>query len=92
MRRRSIDTDFSGPAYEDVDTATLMLSPELLRALRSLAPKQRSSRLPYVFAAALLTIAGVLGSSRPAREFLAGALAPAREDIRVLEDQITILQ
>ena len=73
-RRRPVNRDFSDPSYEDVDTKTLKLSPELLHALRDLAPKQRSSRLPHAFAAALLTVAAVVGSSRPVREFVVARL------------------
>lgn len=73
-RRSPVNTDFSDPSYDDVDTTTLMLSPELLRALQNLAPKQRPSRLPYVFVAALLIVAAVVGVSRPAREFVVARL------------------
>ena len=51
-----------------------MLPPELLHALRSIAPKRRSSRLPYVFAAALLTVAAAMSASRPARQFVVDRL------------------
>jgi len=69
-RPRAANTYFNDPSYDQVDTATLTLPPELLHALRSLAPKKRHPKLPYVFASALLTVAIVTLCSRPMQEFL----------------------
>jgi hypothetical protein len=44
------------------------LTPELLDAIRAIAPKPRHPKLPYVVVLALLTVGGALGRDRAVRE------------------------
>lgn len=62
------------PADGAVAKGVPTISPELLGALRSIAPKTRHPKLPYVFVLALLTVVAAIGRSAPMREFLASEL------------------
>jgi hypothetical protein len=71
-------------AEDDVDTGVVALSPALLAAIRSIAPRRRPSRLPGVFVLALIAVAAATGLHRPLREFLLreGAAALGRGAMR----------
>jgi hypothetical protein len=73
----------------DVDTAVLRLSPELLAALRRIAPKQRRSKARYILALALIG-AAVSGSRiQPLRDYLLarwhGVIAHTRASFTTVE-------
>jgi len=55
----------------DVETEVVILSSELIAALRQIAPKPRRAKLPYVIGLALLTVGVVLGRSGLTRQFIA---------------------
>ncbi len=56
--------------FADVDTAELTLSPELLDALRNLAPKKRPAKLSYVIGLAVIGVTAALGADPSAREIV----------------------
>jgi hypothetical protein len=57
-------------AAEEIDTAVLSLSPDLLRSLRAIAPKKRRSAIPYVFFLAVATVAVSVAGPRSTRELI----------------------
>jgi hypothetical protein len=59
------------PNVLGADTEEVSLSPELIAALRRIAPKRRHSKLPYVIGLALFTVAVVLGRSGATRGLIA---------------------
>jgi len=54
---------------EEIETNLLTLTPAFIEALKKIAPKKRSSKVPYVIAAALLAVIVALGADPSAREF-----------------------
>ena len=54
---------------EEIETSLLTLTPAFIDALKKIAPKKRSSKVPYVIVAALLAVIAVLGVDPSAREF-----------------------
>jgi hypothetical protein len=51
-------------------TDLLTLSPQFLAALRGIAPKKRSSKLPYILVFAVFAVLGILASDASARDFV----------------------
>ena len=58
------------PSYDGIPTSMIQVSPAFLDALRRLAPKKKSARLPYVIGVALCLVVGVLGVDRSTRNFV----------------------
>ncbi|HVU03276.1 MAG TPA: hypothetical protein VHE30_16060 [Polyangiaceae bacterium] len=63
-RAQPFATDWEAEA----DTSVRGLTPELIEALRQIAPRPRRSVLPWVFALAMATVAAAVGASPVARE------------------------
>jgi hypothetical protein len=56
--------------FEDMDTAVITLPPELLQALRSIAPKRKHPTIVYVLLLAVLTVGVAVAANRSMRDFL----------------------
>jgi hypothetical protein len=55
------------PAFRSADD---IISPELLCALRAIAPKRRHPKLPYLILLAVASVAGAVWQNHATREFV----------------------
>ena len=62
-------TELPDDCLEDVETDEVTITPELLDALRRIAPRRSHPKVPYVVALALATVVGVVAHNRATREF-----------------------
>jgi hypothetical protein len=60
----------SAASITGIHTRVLTLTPAFHEALKQLAPKRRSSKIPYVVVLGLVAIVAVLGADRTTRDFL----------------------
>jgi hypothetical protein len=61
----------TGGGIDSSDSGLMTLSPAFLEALRKVVPTRRRAKLPYIVGLGLLAVAGVVGTDRSTREFIA---------------------